>query len=159
LFLFLKTINYEYMDDIFFKILKNGTGLYNLKKATTGSAGFDLVAAISKEEILLPQETILIPCGFSLEMPQNFEAQVRPRSGIALKNSVTVLNTPGTIDSDYRGEICVILINHGKDSFKIERGMRVAQIIFAKLDDINLKEVSEIKESDRGDGGFGSTGV
>ena len=159
LFLFLKTINYEYMSEIFFKILKNGAGLYNLKKATSGSAGFDLVAAIPKEEMLLPKETILIPCGFSLEMPTNFEAQVRPRSGIALKNSVTVLNSPGTIDSDYRGEICAILINHGENPFKIDRGMRIAQIIFAQLPEINLKEVIKMKESDRGEGGFGSTGV
>ena len=92
-------------------------------------------------------------------MPKNFEAQVRPRSGIALKNSVTVLNSPGTIDSDYRGEICAILINHGENPFKIDRGMRIAQIIFAQLPEINLKEVIKIKESDRGEGGFGSTGV
>ena len=92
-------------------------------------------------------------------MPYHFEAQVRPRSGLALKNSVTVLNTPGTIDSDYRGEICVILINHGQMSFKISRGMRIAQIIFKEIPEVNLVEVDELDNTKRGSGGFGSTGV
>ena len=92
-------------------------------------------------------------------MPNNFEAQVRPRSGLALKNSITVLNTPGTIDSDYRGEICVILINHGQMSFKINRGMRIAQIIFKETPEVNLVEVDELDNTKRGSGGFGSTGV
>ena len=118
------------MDKILFKTLDNGKDLYKPEKATLGSAGFDLVAAIPDEISLRPSETLLIPCGFSLELPKNFEAQVRPRSGIALKNQVTVLNSPGTIDSDYRGEIAVILINHGKRNFGIERGMRIAQIVF-----------------------------
>ena len=124
------------MKKILFKTLENGKGLYKLQKATLGSAGFDLVAAILDKKSLKPNETDLIPCGFSLELPKSYEAQVRPRSGIALKNQVTVLNTPGTIDSDYRGEIGVILINHGKNNFDIERGMRIAQIIFQKLPDI-----------------------
>ena len=100
------------MNKILFKTLENGKGLYKLQKATLGSAGFDLVAAVLDKKSIKPNETELIPCGFSLELPSSFEAQVRPRSGIALKNQVTVLNTPGTIDSDYRGEIGVILINH-----------------------------------------------
>ena len=147
------------MNQILIKTLFNGKELYNLKKATVGSAGFDLVAAIESNEELSPGCSILIPCGFSLEMPPNFEAQVRPRSGIALKNSVTVLNSPGTIDSDYRGEICVILINHGQNIFKIERGMRIAQLIFMELPKISIQEVDSIKDSDRGSGGFGSSGV
>ena len=102
------------MDKILFKTQDNGKGLYKPQKATLGSAGFDLVAAIPNKISLKPNETFLIPCGFSLELPEGFEAQVRPRSGIALKNQVTVLNSPGTIDSDYRGEIGVILINHSK---------------------------------------------
>ena len=106
-----------------------------------------------------PNETELIPCGFSLELPKSFEAQVRPRSGIALKNQVTVLNTPGTIDSDYRGEIRVILINHGKNSFDIERGMRIAQIIFQKLPEIEIIESETLSKTDRDKGGFGSTGL
>ena len=92
-------------------------------------------------------------------MPLGIEAQVRPRSGIALKNSVTVLNTPGTIDADYRGEICVILINHGKNIFEIDPGMRIAQLIFMKLPEIELNITQELDETDRGSGGFGSTGV
>ena len=92
-------------------------------------------------------------------MPKNFEAQVRPRSGLALKNSLTVLNSPGTIDSDYRGEVCVILINHSSEIFKIERGMRIAQIIFKEIPEIILTEVDTLDSTSRGSGGFGSTGV
>ena len=120
------------MSKIKVKVLKNGEGLYHLKKATFGSAGFDLIAANSDDINLSPNLSILVPCGFSLELPNNFEAQVRPRSGLALKKMITVLNSPGTIDSDYRGEICVILINHSINNFKIERGMRIAQLIFSK---------------------------
>ena len=147
------------MVKILFKILENGKGLYNLQKATKDSAGFDLVSAVSEDQILDKGQTSLIPCGFSLEMPENFEAQVRPRSGIALKNSVTVLNSPGTIDADYRGEIGVILINHGIKKFIISRGMRIAQIIFAKLPEVKLLETKELKSTKRNTGGFGSTGT
>ena len=147
------------MNKILFKHLENGKNLYHLKKATDGSSGFDLLAALSNKVILQPSETTIIPCGFSLQMPFGIEAQVRPRSGIALKNSVTVLNTPGTIDADYRGEICVILINHGKNIFEISPGMRIAQLIFMKLPEIKLDMTQELDETDRGSGGFGSTGV
>jgi len=147
------------MNKILFKHLESGKNLYNLKKATIGSSGFDLLAAVDDKVALTPGETKLIPCGFSLQMPLGFEAQVRPRSGIALKNSVTVLNTPGTIDADYRGEICVILINHGKKIFEIDRGMRIAQLIFMKLPEIELDVTQELDETERGSGGFGSTGV
>ncbi|MFL2679843.1 MAG: dUTP diphosphatase [Alphaproteobacteria bacterium] len=147
------------MNKILFKTLNNGKTLYNLHKATSGSAGFDLVAAIEQEIIIKPSETKLIPAGFSLEMPNNFEAQVRPRSGIALKNSVTVLNSPGTIDSDYRGEVGVILINHGFEKFSILRGMRIAQIIFLKLPEIEIVESQKLSKTKRNDGGFGSTGI
>ena len=147
------------MKHIFFKNLDNGKDLYQIKKATSGSAGFDLIAANYHDLKIKSGKTELIPCGFSLQMPDGIEAQVRPRSGIALKNSVTVLNSPGTIDADYRGEICVILINHGVKDFIISRGMRIAQIIFAKLPEIELKEISELNQTKRGTGGFGSTGV
>ena len=147
------------MNKIFFKTLDNGKDLYKPEKATLGSAGFDLVAAIPDEISLKPSETLLIPCGFSLELPKSFEAQVRPRSGIALKNQVTVLNSPGTIDSDYRGEIGVILINHGKRNFDIERGMRIAQIVFQKLPEIEIIESETLSRTDRDKGGFGSTGL
>lgn len=147
------------MVKILFKILANGKELYNLQKATKDSAGFDLVAAIDKDTILRGSQSTLIPCGFSIQMPENFEAQVRPRSGIALKNNVTVLNSPGTIDADYRGEIGVILINHGKKEFIISRGMRIAQIIFMELPKIELEEKIELDKTVRNKGGFGSTGI
>ena len=147
------------MHKIFIKYLKNGEVLYQIKKATAGSAGFDLMAALENETNVQPNSTKLIPCGFSLQMPEGIEAQVRPRSGIALKHSVTVLNSPGTIDADYRGEICVILINHSKVKFHIKRGMRIAQLVFIKLPEINLLETKNLNITNRGSGGFGSTGV
>ena len=147
------------MKKILIKYLNESKDLYRLEKATKGSAGFDLLASINKPLVIEAGKSLLVPCGFSLQMPHHFEAQVRPRSGLALKNSVTVLNTPGTIDSDYRGEICVILINHGQMSFKINRGMRIAQIIFKETPEVNLVEVDELSNTKRGSGGFGSTGV
>ena len=147
------------MKKILIKYLNESKDLYRLEKATKGSAGFDLLASINSPLEIKAGESLLVPRGFSLQMPNNFEAQVRPRSGLALKNSVTVLNTPGTIDSDYRGEICVILINHGQISFKISRGMRIAQIIFKETPEVNLVEVDELDNTKRGSGGFGSTGV
>ena len=147
------------MKKILIKYLNESKDLYRLEKATKGSAGFDLLASINKPLVIEAGKSLLVPCGFSLQMPHHFEAQVRPRSGLALKNSITVLNTPGTIDSDYRGEICVILINHGQMSFKINRGMRIAQIIFKETPEVNLVEVDELDNTKRGSGGFGSTGV
>ena len=147
------------MEKILIKYLNESKDLYRLEKATKGSAGFDLLASINNPLEIGAGKSLLVPCGFSLQMPNNFEAQVRPRSGLALKNSVTVLNSPGTIDSDYRGEICVILINHGQMSFKITRGMRIAQIIFKETPEVNLVEVDELDNTKRGSGGFGSTGV
>ena len=147
------------MENILIKYLNESKDLYRLEKATKGSAGFDLLASINNPLEIEAGKSLLVPCGFSLQMPNNFEAQVRPRSGLALKNSVTVLNTPGTIDSDYRGEICVILINHSQISFKISRGMRIAQIIFKETPEVNLIEVDELDNTKRGSGGFGSTGV
>ena len=147
------------MEKIFIKYLNESKDLYRLEKATKGSAGFDLLASINDSLEIDAGKSLLVPCGFSLQMPNNFEAQVRPRSGLALKNSVTVLNTPGTIDSDYRGEVCVILINHGKISFEIRRGMRIAQLIFKETPEVNLVEVDELDNTKRGSSGFGSTGV
>ena len=147
------------MKKIYYKILENGFELYNLKKATEDSAGFDLVAAIEKKIIIKPNTTSLIPAGFSIELPKGFEAQVRPRSGLALKNSITVLNSPGTIDADYRGEVCVILINHGKKKFVVNRGMRIAQLVFMELPKIKLEKRVTLSKTKRGKGGFGSTGT
>ncbi len=125
--------------------------------ATEGSAGYDLCSAI---EIEIPAgEYVKVPTGLRIAMPQGLEAQVRPRSGLAAKHGVTVLNSPGTIDSDYRGEICILLINHGKKSFMIEPGMRVAQLIFSKVIQVEFHEKNSLEDSDRGTGGFGSTGT
>ena len=127
--------------------------------ATEGSAGFDLVAANDSEIELKPGARCAVPCGISLALPPGFEAQVRPRSGLALNHGVTVLNTPGTIDSDYRGEVKAILINHGNAPFRITRGMKIAQVVIAKHERAELAETSELPASARGAGGFGSTGL
>ncbi len=127
--------------------------------ATTHSAGMDLVAAISEAVTLTPGERKLIPTGLSIALPDGYEAQVRPRSGLALKNGITVANAPGTIDADYRGEVGVILINLGQENFTVERGMRVAQMIIAPYTRATFLEVTDLPESERGQGGFGSTGT
>jgi dUTP pyrophosphatase len=127
---------------------------------TEGAAGLDLVAAIPAHAkiVIEPGARELIPTGLLLQLPPGYEAQVRPRSGLALKNGVTVLNAPGTIDSDYRGEVGVILINHGREPFVIERGARIAQLVVAPVTRIALVETS-VDTTSRGAGGFGSTGV
>ena len=127
--------------------------------ATSGSAGLDLKADISENVIINPTDRIIIPTGISLELPSGYEAQIRSRSGLAIKNGVVVLNSPGTIDSDYRGEIKVILINHSKDPFEIKKGDKIAQMVISKHEVANLIEVVEINNTSRGVGGFGSTGV
>lgn len=128
------------------------------KYSTAYSAGMDLRANINEAISLLPQERILVKTGLHLEIPQGYEAQVRPRSGLALKNGITVLNSPGTIDADYRGEVGVVLINHSKDIFYINNGDRIAQLVFAKHEQAKLIQVSILDESERSEGGFGSTG-
>ena len=127
--------------------------------ATTGSAGVDLRANLSESIILKKFERILIPTGIHIELPQGFEAQVRPRSGLALKFGISVLNAPGTIDSDYTGEIKVLLINFSSEDFVINPGDRIAQMILAKYEQVEWLEVEQLSESERGAGGFGSTGV
>ena len=124
-----------------------------------GAAGLDLLAAVASEIVLAPGARALIPAGIEIALPEGFEAQVRPRSGLALKSGVTVLNAPGTIDSDYRGEVGVILVNHGTEPFTISRGMRVAQLVVAPVARIAWNESSNLPGSARGAGGFGSTGV
>jgi len=126
---------------------------------TSGSAGMDLRAQLQEPVMLKPLQRALIPTGLYLELPDGFEAQVRPRSGLALKKGVTVLNSPGTIDSDYRGEIKVIMINLSNETTIINTGERIAQMIIAKYEKVVLKEVDEINETERGEGGFGHTGV
>ena len=139
--------------------LAHARGLDLPRHATPGSAGLDLVAANETEIRLEPLGRAAIPCGISLALPEGFEAQVRPRSGLALRHGITVLNAPGTIDSDYRGEVMVILINLGAEPFAVTRGMKIAQLIIAPYERVNLRPVSQLPESRRGDGGFGSTGI
>lgn len=127
--------------------------------ATPQSAGMDLLAAVSEPMTIAPQETKLVPTGLSIALPAGYEAQVRPRSGLALKNGVTVLNSPGTVDADYRGEIGVILINHSATPFVIERGMRIAQMVIAKHETIQWNVMEDLDTTARGEGGFGSTGT
>lgn len=127
--------------------------------ATEDAAGLDLLAAIADPITLQPGERKLVPTGLSIAVPPGFEAQVRPRSGLALKQGVTVLNSPGTVDADYRGEVGVILINHGDKPFVINRGERIAQMVIAAYSRAEWVPVAELPETQRGSGGFGSTGV
>ena len=129
------------------------------KYETNGSSGMDLAANIENEIDLAPGKTAIIPTGLAVSIPKNFEIQIRPRSGLAAKNQISVLNTPGTIDADYRGELKVILINLGEKKFKIEKGLRIAQMVLCPVVRATLKEVDILEETKRGKGGFGSTGV
>lgn len=126
--------------------------------ATAGSAGMDIRAAVNDEVILKSGKTILIPTNFSVEIPEGFEIQVRPRSGMAINHSIGILNSPGTIDSDYRGEIKIILFNFGAEDFIIKRGDRIAQLIISKVYRTVLNEIDELNTTSRGSGGFGHTG-
>ena len=139
--------------------LSHGQGLQLPDYATAAAAGADLLAAIEEDIELAPLERRIVPTGLSIALPPGFEAQVRPRSGLAAKHGITVANAPGTIDADYRGEVGVILINLGKEPFRIERGMRIAQIVIARHARAVWREVSTLDETARGAGGFGSTGV
>lgn len=127
--------------------------------STPQSAGLDLRASLDVPVVLQPGERSLIPTGIKLALPPGMEAQVRPRSGLAYKHGITVLNAPGTIDADYRGDIGVILVNHGDVAFTVEDGSRIAQIVLAKYERVAWEEVRELTDTDRGDGGFGSTGI
>jgi len=126
---------------------------------TNGSAGMDLFAAIENEIVLSPSQIFLVPSGFAISLPMGYEAQVRPRSGLAAQYGITVVNAPGTIDSDYRGEIKVILTNLGKENFVIHRGDRIAQLVITKYEKISWNEVLSLDETQRGSGGFGHTGA
>lgn len=139
--------------------LPHAEGLPLPAYATEQSAGMDLCAAIDAPMTLTPGGRALVPTGLAIALPAGFEAQVRPRSGLALKNGVTVLNSPGTVDADYRGEIKVILANLGTEAFTIERGMRIAQMVIARHSTAAWEVVAELDETARGAGGFGSTGT
>ncbi len=140
------------------KRLPHGANLALPMYETEGAAGMDLRAAIDAEMVIESGEWTLVPAGIAIGLPQDFEAQIRPRSGLAVKNGVTVLNAPGTIDCDYRGEIKVALINHGGESFIVTPGMRIAQIVIAPVSRAVLTETDALPPSHRGTGGFGSTG-
>lgn len=126
--------------------------------ATKGSAGMDLRANLQEDVVIAPGERKLISTGLKISLPVGYEAQIRPRSGLALKKGVTVLNSPGTVDSDYIGDIGVILINHGEESFTVSNGDRIAQMVIAKHETVEFEQVESLDETERGSGGFGSTG-
>jgi dUTP pyrophosphatase len=140
--------------------LPHGKGLPLPQQQSVGAAGLDLAAALADGETLelRPGQRTLVPCGFALALPAKYEGQVRPRSSLAAKHGVTVLNAPGTIDADYRGEVKVILINHGDEPFTIRRGDRIAQLVVAPVTTVSMAEVEALDETERGEGGFGSTG-
>lgn len=140
------------------KILPHGKGLPLPKYMSEHAAGMDLYAAVNPELVIPPGEWRLVPTGIAIALPEGYEAQVRPRSGLALKQGVSILNTPGTVDADYRGEIGVILMNHGKENLVIKRGDRIAQMIINKIERISFEEVNELPETGRSTGGFGHTG-
>ncbi|MBT5185383.1 MAG: dUTP diphosphatase [Kordiimonadaceae bacterium] len=149
------------MTNVAIQILDHGQGLKLPEYETTNSAGMDLMAAIAQNEQLTLKvgQRLLVPTGFNMALADGFEAQVRPRSGLAWKNGITVLNSPGTIDADYRGEVKVILINHGDQDFIITRGMRIAQMVIAPVTQITWNQCESLDETARGVGGFGSTGT
>ena len=141
------------------KILPHGHGLDLPSYATIGSAGADLRAAVGTPLVIQPGERALVPTGIAMALPANYEGQVRPRSGLAVKFGLTVLNAPGTIDADYRGEIMVPLINLGGEEFVVEHGLRIAQLVVAPFHQADFHVVDDLDNTARGDGGFGSTGL
>jgi len=138
--------------------LEHGLGLDLPSRATAGAAGFDLRAAVSEPLVLAPGQRALVPCGFCIAIPEGWEVQVRPRSGLAIKHGVTLINSPGTIDADYRGEVMVPLVNLGQEAFTIGRGERIAQAIFARFEAPEIVVVDVLGTTERGGAGFGSTG-
>ena len=145
------------MTEILIKRLSKDVSLP--KYETEGSSGLDLAANIDKQIKISPGKSQIIPTGLAVSIPKNFEIQIRPRSGLAAKNQISVLNTPGTIDADYRGELKVILINLSDKVFVVERGLRIAQMVLSPVIKAKLKEVTELENTERGSGGFGSTGI
>jgi dUTP pyrophosphatase len=141
--------------------LAHAEGLTLPERQSAGAAGLDLLAAVAAEEKITLNfcERALVPTGLVLQMPEGVEAQVRPRSGLALKHGVTVLNSPGTIDADYRGEVKVLLVNFGREPFVVSRGLRIAQLVFQRVEAAALEVVTDIRPTARGGGGFGSTGM
>jgi dUTP pyrophosphatase len=139
--------------------LPHGAGLELPSYETDDAAGMDLRAAVTDDVVLAPGDRALIPTGLAIALPSGYEAQVRPRSGLALRNGISLVNTPGTIDADYRGEVGVIVINHGTEAFPVDRGMRVAQMVIAPVTQATWLEIDNLSDTARGAGGFGSTGT
>ncbi len=147
------------MAEVQVKVLPEYGSLPLPEPATGHSAGVDLRAAIPAPVVMEPGARVLVSAGISVAIPRGYEWQIRPRSGLALKHGITVLNSPGTIDSDYRGPVKVILLNTGRETFTLNPGDRMAQAVLAAVEPVSLKEVSELSETDRGEGGFGHTGI
>ena len=147
------------MSTILFKKLPHAKDLPLPSYESTSAAGMDIRAALEKSVNLKSGERTLIPTGLQMAIPEGYEAQIRPRSGLAIRNGITMLNSPGTIDADYRGEVKVIAINHGAEDFIINHGDRIAQMVIAPVTQFPIQQVEDLDETDRGEGGFGSTGV
>jgi dUTP pyrophosphatase len=141
------------------KRLGHAVGVSMPVKMTEHAAGFDLHAAVEGPVVIGPGEVVLVPCGFAMALPVGYEAQIRPRSGLSSRFGVTLVNSPGTVDADYRGEVVAPVINHGKAPFVVERGMRIAQMVIMPVPPVELVEVEELDSTVRGTGGFGHTGV
>lgn len=144
---------------VYFQRVEGGQDIELPSYETPGSAGMDLRASNSEPIELMPGKRMLIPTGFKMALPEGYEAQIRPRSGLAFRNGITMLNSPGTIDSDYRGEVKVLAVNHGEEPFIIKYGDRIAQMVIAPINQISIEETSELPKTVRGGGGFGSTGI
>ncbi|MBD3616049.1 MAG: dUTP diphosphatase [Gracilimonas sp.] len=147
------------MKQVLIKKLDHAKDLPLPNYESVSAAGMDLRAAVETPIVIKPGERKMIPTGLQMALPEGYEAQVRPRSGLAIRNGITMLNTPGTIDADYRGELKVIVINHGEEEFVVNHGDRIAQMVIAPVTQFPVVEVDELDETDRGEGGFGSTGV
>jgi dUTP pyrophosphatase len=153
-----KTQSPQAIVDVLIRRVPEGADLPLPQPATTHAAGFDLRARVDGEIQIDPGARTIVPSGIAIALPEGYEAQVRPRSGLALHHGLTLLNTPGTVDADYRGEIGVILVNLGQETVRIQRGERIAQLVVQRLPGVRLTEVEELPASDRGPGGFGHTG-
>lgn len=147
------------MKKVLFKKLPHAAGLQLPSYESSHAAGMDVRAALEEPKMLHPGERALVPTGLQMALPEGYEAQIRPRSGLAYRNGITMLNTPGTIDADYRGEVKVLAINHGDEAFTIHHGDRIAQMVIAPVQQMFVEEVDELPDSERGSGGFGSTGI
>ncbi len=147
------------MSTVYFRKLEHAADLPLPSHESARAAGMDIRAALTEYVTLKPGERGLIPTGLQMALPEGYEAQIRPRSGLAIRNGITLLNTPGTIDADYRGEVKVIMINHGHEDFTVKHGDRIAQMVIAPVVQLRVEEAENLSETERGEGGFGSTGV